>query len=74
MHYVVKAADAQLVPVYAYDQRFSKILYIRDNENDRGGDYMLGFQSNSRPNGVYQFIRMSGPSFPLDEFRQAKGL
>jgi hypothetical protein len=53
----VKAANAQLVPAYAYDQRLSNVVYIRDKEGDRSTGYMQG---NTRLSGVYQFSSLKG--------------
>jgi hypothetical protein len=49
--YRMKASNAQLIPAYAYDQRFPNIVYIRDKENDNANGYM----QESRPSGIYQF-------------------
>ncbi|KAK3369176.1 hypothetical protein B0T24DRAFT_631938 [Lasiosphaeria ovina] len=56
----MKAANAQLVPVYAYDPRFSNVVYIRDNENKDSNGYMQLPQGgvNGRPSGIYQFNRL----------------
>jgi hypothetical protein len=51
----VKASNAQLVPAYAYDQRLSNVVYIRDRESDKGAGYMQASQGNYRPSGIYQF-------------------
>ncbi|KAK3901929.1 hypothetical protein C8A05DRAFT_15954 [Staphylotrichum tortipilum] len=53
--YWMKASNAQLVPAYAYDQRLSKVVYIRDKESDKGSGYMQAAQGNCRPSGIYQF-------------------
>ncbi|KAK4249630.1 hypothetical protein C7999DRAFT_39292 [Corynascus novoguineensis] len=53
--YWMKANNAQLVPAYAYDQRLSYVVYIRDKESDKGNGYMQASQGNSRPSGIYQF-------------------
>ncbi|KAH6624241.1 hypothetical protein B0J18DRAFT_427669 [Chaetomium sp. MPI-SDFR-AT-0129] len=43
----IKANNAQLVPVYAYDQRLLNVVYIRDGESNNGAGY--------RPSWIYQF-------------------
>ncbi|KAK3302542.1 uncharacterized protein B0T15DRAFT_309135 [Chaetomium strumarium] len=53
--YWMKASNAQLVPAYAYDQRLSNVVYIRDKESDKGNGYMQASQGNCRPSGIYQF-------------------
>ncbi|KAK4238582.1 hypothetical protein C8A03DRAFT_43698 [Achaetomium macrosporum] len=53
--YWMKASNAQLVPAYAYDQRLSNVVYIRDKESDKGSGYMQALQGNCRPSGIYQF-------------------
>ena len=58
----VKATNAHLVPVYAYDARFPNVVYIRDNESERGNLYMQIGPGNGRPNGIYQFDRLKGRS------------
>lgn len=60
--YWIKGSNAQLVPVYAYDQRFPKVVYIRDKESDKAtsGTYynmMQPQQGHGRPNGIYKFDR-----------------
>jgi hypothetical protein len=57
---VVKATNAQLVPAYAYDQRLSNVVYIRDKESDKGNGYMQPSQGNCRPSGIYQFSTLKG--------------
>jgi hypothetical protein len=57
---VVKASNAQLVPAYAYDQRLSNVVYIRDKESDKGNGYMQASQGNCRPSGIYQFSSLKG--------------
>jgi len=63
--YWIKGSNAQLVPVYAYDQRFPKVVYIRDKESDKAtsGTYynmMQPQQGHGRPNGIYKFDRSQG--------------
>jgi len=53
--YWMKATNAELVPAYAYDQRLSYVVYIRDKESDAGNGYMQASQGNYRPSGIYQF-------------------
>ncbi|KXX78661.1 hypothetical protein MMYC01_202589 [Madurella mycetomatis] len=53
--YWMKASNAQLVPAYAYDQRLSNIVYIRDTQSDKGNGYMQAAQGNGRPSGIYRF-------------------
>ncbi|KAK4169528.1 hypothetical protein QBC43DRAFT_354793 [Cladorrhinum sp. PSN259] len=53
--YWMKSTNAQLVPAYAYDQRLSNVVYIRDKESDKGNGYMQASQGNGRPSGIYQF-------------------
>ncbi|KAK4106159.1 hypothetical protein N658DRAFT_415770 [Parathielavia hyrcaniae] len=53
--YWMKASNAQLVPAYAYDQRLSNIVYVRDNEGDRASGPVQASQGNCRPSGIYQF-------------------
>lgn len=60
----VKANNAQLVPAYAYDQRLSHVIYIRDRESDKGAGYMQAAQGNCRPSGIYQFGSLKGMFFP----------
>ena len=47
----VKASNAQLVPAYAFDQRLTNVVYIRDTESDKG---------SSRLSGIYQFSSLRG--------------
>jgi hypothetical protein len=55
----VKGSSAQLIPVYAYDQRFPNVLYIRDNDTDRrNGATSPNPGSAARPGGFYQFSRL----------------
>lgn len=60
----MKGSNAQLIPVYAYDQRFPNVLYIRDNDSDRRGGGGGGAASpnpgpgHPRPGGFYQFARL----------------
>lgn len=61
----VKASNAQLVPAYAYDQRLSNVVYIRDKESDKGTGYMQASQGNYRPSGIYQFSSLRGISRPI---------
>ncbi|KAK4155207.1 hypothetical protein C8A00DRAFT_13756 [Chaetomidium leptoderma] len=56
--YWMKASNAQLVPTYAYDQRLSNVVYIRDKESDKGNGYMQASQGNCRPSGIYQFSKL----------------
>ncbi|KAL2132674.1 hypothetical protein VTI74DRAFT_3544 [Chaetomium olivicolor] len=69
--YWMKASNAQLVPAYAYDQRLSYIVYIRDKESDKGAGYMQASQGNCRPSGIYQFSSLKGITEPLPRFRAA---
>jgi hypothetical protein len=62
---IVKAVNAQLVPVYAYDPRFPNVLYIRDNESEKGNVYLQSAPGNGRPSGIYQFNRLKGMSRSL---------
>lgn len=55
MFFLVKSTNAQLVPAYAYDQRLSNVVYIRDKESDKGNGYMQASQGNGRPSGIYKF-------------------
>ncbi|KAK4231578.1 hypothetical protein QBC38DRAFT_354457 [Podospora fimiseda] len=57
--YWMKSTNAQLVPAYAYDQRLTNVVYIRDKESDKGTGYMQASQGNGRPSGIYQF---NGPA------------
>lgn len=61
---LVKASNAQLVPAYAYDQRLSNVVYIRDKESDKGNGYMQASQGNCRPSGIYQFSGLRGMYTP----------
>ncbi|KAK0710900.1 hypothetical protein B0H67DRAFT_646323 [Lasiosphaeris hirsuta] len=54
----MKAINAQLVPVYAYDPRFPNVVYIRDNESEKGNIYLQSSPGSSRPSGIYQFPRL----------------
>jgi hypothetical protein len=58
----VKGSTARLIPVYAYDQRFPKVLYIRDDDNNNGaggvGRRNSGAASPQQPGGFYQFSRL----------------
>lgn len=56
--YWLKAADAQLVPAYAYDPRLQNVVYIRDKESDKGNGYMQAAQGTGRPSGIYQFASL----------------
>ncbi|KAK1831704.1 hypothetical protein QBC39DRAFT_258081 [Podospora conica] len=53
--YWIKGINAHLVPVYAYDPRFPNVVYIRDNESEKGNVYMQPTPGNGRPSGIYQF-------------------
>ncbi|KAL1875907.1 hypothetical protein VTK73DRAFT_9762 [Phialemonium thermophilum] len=56
--YWVKGVNGQIVPVYAYDQRFVNILYIRDKNSEKPGFYSTPVHGNSsHPSAVYQFPR-----------------
>ncbi|KAH8878578.1 hypothetical protein GQ53DRAFT_756611 [Thozetella sp. PMI_491] len=60
--YWMKAANAQLVPVYAYDNRFSCVIYIRDDDNYNGKNSSYAqqnLQNSARPSGIYQFPRLA---------------
>lgn len=61
----VKGINAQLVPVYCYDPRFPNVVYIRDNESEKGNVYMQPTPGNGRPSGIYQFPLFKGPPPPL---------
>ena len=67
----VKASNAQLVPAYAFDQRLSNVVYIRDTESDKG---TTGYsQGNSRLSGIYQFSSLRGTySTPRPSNQQPK--
>jgi hypothetical protein len=54
----VKGSTAQLIPVYAYDQRFPNVLYIRDNDTDRRNSATSPNTGSPRPGGFYQFSRL----------------
>ena len=64
----MKGSTAQLIPVYAYDQRFPNVLYIRDNDLDRrnngttspnpSGGPSSSSNPTCRPGGFYQFSRL----------------
>ncbi|OIW33801.1 hypothetical protein CONLIGDRAFT_677548 [Coniochaeta ligniaria NRRL 30616] len=61
--YWMKGSTAQLIPVYAYDQRFPNVLYIRDNDVDRRSVHNGGATSPNPgnapcPGGFYQFSRL----------------
>ncbi len=60
MWFAVKAMNAQLVPLYAYDPRFPNVVYIRDNDSEKGNVYMQPSQGNGRPSGIYQFYSLKG--------------
>ena len=65
---LVKAAKAQLVPLYAYDSRFPNVLYLRDtgsDTRDNSSYAQQGLQGNGRSSGVYQFSRLAGQLFPF---------
>ena len=71
----VKGINANLVPVYAYDPRFPNVVYIRDNESEKGNVYMQPTPGNGRPSGIYQFPLFKGalptplpPSPPVDPY------
>ncbi|KAK3682711.1 hypothetical protein B0T22DRAFT_292562 [Podospora appendiculata] len=57
----MKANKAQLVPIYAYDPRFPNVVYIRDNEIDKGkNSYMQVSQgSHGQRGGIYKFDRLN---------------
>lgn len=54
--YWMNGANAQLIPIYAYDQRFPNVLYIRDNELDIRNTQQGNL--NPKPGGFYQFNRL----------------
>jgi len=56
--YWIKAVNAQLIPIYAYDPRFPNVVYIRDNESEKGNIYLQSTPGNGRPSGIYQFNRL----------------
>jgi hypothetical protein len=56
----VKASTAQLVPVYAYDPRFSNVVYLRDNEMEKGASHFKVSHPSGRSSGIYQFDRLKG--------------
>lgn len=56
----VKGTQAQIIPVYAYDQRFPNVVYIRDNDSEKRNAYAQQMQGNGRPSEVYQFARFQG--------------
>lgn len=60
----MKASNAQLVPAYAYDQRLSNVVYIRDTQSDKGNGYMQAAQGNGRPSGIYRFPSLKGITAP----------
>ncbi|KAK0621215.1 hypothetical protein B0T17DRAFT_494079 [Bombardia bombarda] len=53
--YWMKASNAQLVPVYAYDPRFPNVVYIRDNDSEKASKYMQVSPGGGRPSGIYKF-------------------
>ncbi|CCC11509.1 unnamed protein product [Sordaria macrospora k-hell] len=67
---VVKARNAQLIPVYAYDPRFLNVICLHDKETEKSNP---GYMSSSpipgggpgnngnggHPNGIYQFPRLA---------------
>ncbi|KAK3332512.1 hypothetical protein B0T19DRAFT_415851 [Cercophora scortea] len=56
----MKANKAQLVPIYAYDPRFPNVVYIRDNEIDKGNGFMQVSQgSHGQRGGIYKFDRLN---------------
>lgn len=62
--YWMKASDAQLVPVYAYDPRFPNVVYIREkNEKSTTAQSpTMGLTTQGttgRPSGIYQFNRLA---------------
>lgn len=66
----VKGTHAQIVPVYAYDQRFPNVLYVRDNDSEKRKGYGQATQDNGRPSEVYQFARFQGgPRLPRSSYR-----
>lgn len=54
----VKGANAQLIPVYAYNQGFPNVLHIRDNNTARGNGAASPNRGNAQPGGFYQFSRV----------------
>ncbi|KAK4212394.1 hypothetical protein QBC37DRAFT_193947 [Rhypophila decipiens] len=61
--YWMRAADAQLVPVYAYDPRFPNVVFIRDktemSKSAQSPTMGLTTQGTTgRPSGIYQFNRL----------------
>jgi len=57
--YWLKANKAQLIPVYAYDQRYTNVVYIRDTDVDKGsssnGGGGGGQMNGTRMSGIYKF-------------------
>ncbi|EGO57453.1 hypothetical protein NEUTE1DRAFT_121876 [Neurospora tetrasperma FGSC 2508] len=60
----IKARNAQLIPVYAYDPRFLNVICLHDKETEKGNPGYLrsspipGGTGNGHPNGIYQFPRL----------------
>ncbi|KAL0473878.1 hypothetical protein QR685DRAFT_188209 [Neurospora intermedia] len=60
----IKARNAQLIPVYAYDPRFLNVICLHDKETEKGNPGYLrsspipGGTGNGHPNGIYQFARL----------------
>ncbi|KAK3942389.1 hypothetical protein QBC46DRAFT_380088 [Diplogelasinospora grovesii] len=58
--YRVKANNAELVPVYAYDPRFPNVVHIRDKDDCKNGgnSYNQAAPGNGQPSGAYQFYSL----------------
>ncbi|KAK1777288.1 hypothetical protein QBC45DRAFT_470101 [Copromyces sp. CBS 386.78] len=64
----IKARNAQLIPVYAYDPRFLNVICLHDKETEKSNPgYMSsspipggpGNGNGGHPNGIYQFPRLA---------------
>ncbi|KAJ4390264.1 hypothetical protein N0V85_007398 [Neurospora sp. IMI 360204] len=60
----IKARNAQLIPVYAYDPRFLNVICLHDKETEKSNPgYMnsspIPGSGNGHPNGIYQFHRLA---------------
>ncbi|TPX12100.1 uncharacterized protein E0L32_007215 [Thyridium curvatum] len=53
--YWLKGNKAQLIPMYAYDQRSERLVYLRDDEKRKNSGHHHSSQPSNGPRGVYEF-------------------
>ncbi|KAK3401021.1 hypothetical protein B0T20DRAFT_405807 [Sordaria brevicollis] len=59
----IKARNAQLIPIYAYDPRYHNVICLHDKETEKSNPNYMSTSpvpgGGHHPNGIYQFPRLS---------------